>query len=144
MSDVAWQIEHSVETTAGQDFAWKFMSNVVNWDDPPAQFTLFGPFVTGTHGSTQVPGQPAQRWVLQQVTPMESYTIEFFMDRAGMLFEWRFTPLPNGRTRLTQHAELRGENAATYLAVVEQALAAGLAPGMRRIAAAMDLAYTSR
>jgi hypothetical protein len=75
---------------------------------------------------------------------MESYTIEFFMDRAVMLFEWRFTLLPNNRTCLTQHVELRGENAATYLTVVEQPLAAALAPRMRRIAAAMDLAYTSR
>jgi hypothetical protein len=42
MSDVPWQIEHSVETTAGQDFAWKFMSNVVNWDNPPCSSPYSG------------------------------------------------------------------------------------------------------
>jgi hypothetical protein len=42
MNDIAWSIEHSVETTAHLAFAWLFMTNVKNWDDPPAEFRLIG------------------------------------------------------------------------------------------------------
>src|SRR5271170_7542531 len=103
MNSVAWETEHSVETVANVAFAWAYMSNVSNWDDPPAQFALDGPFVSGGQGTTQMPGQPARHWQLREVTPMESYTIEFSLDGATMSFEWRFSELPHGRTRLAQH-----------------------------------------
>jgi hypothetical protein len=142
MSDAAWETEHSVETHATLSFAWDFMSNVAKWDDPPAQFDLQGPFVTGARGTTQMPGQPAQHWQLANVTPRESYTIEFPLDRAILSFKWMFHPL-SGRTRLTQHVRLSGENAAEYLATVQQTFSSNLAPGMERIADAIDRAYAS-
>jgi Polyketide cyclase / dehydrase and lipid transport len=143
MSDVMWETEHSVDTNASSSFAWKYMSHVTNWDDPPAQFELDGPFVTGGWGTTKMPGQPAQRWQLRDVRPMESYTIEFPLDGATLLFEWRFNPLPDGRTRLTQHIALKGEDASAYLADVQGTFASNLAPGMSRIAMAIDKAYTA-
>jgi hypothetical protein len=142
--DIAWQTEHSVESATPPDFAWMYMSNVANWDDPPAQFTLDGPFADGSSGATQMPGQPSQRWQLRDVTPPDSYTIEFPLDRAVMYFKWRFTTLPDYRTRLTQQIILTGENAPAYLDVVQQTFASSLQPGMKRIADAIDSAYLSR
>ena len=46
MDDITWEIAHSVETHAPRAFAWEFMSNVANWNDPPAHFQIDGPFVT--------------------------------------------------------------------------------------------------
>jgi hypothetical protein len=43
-------------------------------------------------------------------------------------------------TRLTQRIQLRGENAAALVTQVQAAFAESLAPGMRRIAAAMETA----
>jgi Polyketide cyclase / dehydrase and lipid transport len=140
MSDVTWETEHSVETAANSTFAWTYMSQVTNWDDPPAQFELTGSFVTGGQGTTQMPGQPTQRWQLRAVRPSESYTVEFRLDRATLSFEWKFKALPDGRTRLTQHIVLKGENASTYLAYVQGAFTSGLAPGMSKIARAIDKA----
>src|SRR5882757_2702779 len=103
MSDVAWEIEHSVETSASPVFAWTYMSNVENWDDPPAQFKLDGPFAAGSRGATHMPGQEPLHWTLREVHPPISYTIEGELDRAIILVEWQFSGLPDGRTRLTQH-----------------------------------------
>jgi hypothetical protein len=143
MSDVTWETEHSVETAANSTFAWTYMSQVANWDDPPAQFELDGPFVTGGQGTTQMPGQPTQHWQLREVRPMESYTVEFLLDRATLSFEWRFNALPDGRIRLTQHIALQGENASAYLTYVQGVFTSGLAPGMSRIAVAIDKAYAA-
>jgi hypothetical protein len=143
MSDLTWETEHSVETAASSTFAWTYMSQVTNWDDPPAQFELHGPFVAGGQGTTQMPGRPTQHWQLREVRPMESYTVEFRLDRATMSFEWTFTALPGGRTRLTQQIVLKGENASAYLTDVQGAFASGLAPGMSRIGKAIDKAYAA-
>jgi hypothetical protein len=65
------------------------------------------------------------------------------LDRAAMLFEWRFDGLADGGTRLTQHIVLSGENAAAYVAQVQSAFTSSLAAGMERIAAAMERAEAS-
>ena len=137
MTQPDWQTEHSVETIAGPEFAWAYMTNVANWDDPPAQFRFNGPFKAGERGTTEIPGQPTRHWHLQIVQPIETYTIEFSLDRATLSFTWRFNGLPDGRTRLTQVITLQG----AYLPDVQQAFASGLAGGMNRIAAAMNKAY---
>jgi len=71
---------------------------------------------------------------------MKSYTLDMALDRAGMLFEWRFDELANGRTRITQLIVLNGENSAAYLAQVQSAFTSSLAAGMSKIAAAMERA----
>lgn len=144
MSDVVWEIAHSVETDARPAFAWTYLTNVANWDDPPAEFELHGPFTAGSRGTTRMPGQEPREWRLREVSPMKSYTLEMGLDRAAMSFEWRFDGLDDGRTRLTQHIVLKGENAAAYRAQVQEAFTSSLAAGMNRIAAAMGRAEADR
>lgn len=141
MSDAVWEIEHSVEITATPDFAWAYMSDVTNWDDPPAQFKLDGPFKAGARGTTEMPGQPPRQWQIRQVKPGQSYRIELSLDRASLSSEWSFARLHDNGTRLTQHVSLEGENASVYLAEVQQAFTSSLEPGMNRIAQAIDRAY---
>jgi hypothetical protein len=142
MSKAAWETEHFVETHASQRFAWEFMTDVANWNDPPARFHLDGPFVTGAQGTTQMPDQPAQHWQLRDVTPLDSYTVEFSLDRATLSFKWMFHPV-SGRTRLTQSVQLSGENTAEYRDSVQKTFSLNLAPGMERIAIAIDRACSS-
>jgi hypothetical protein len=142
MSDVAWETQHSVDSQASLPFAWAYMSNVSNWDDPPATFELEGPFTAGARGVTRIPGQETRRWRLAEVKPLESYLLEAELDGAAMSFEWRFDRLGEG-TRLTQHIRLQGENAAAYVPQVEAAFASNLAPGMDRIVAAIERAEHS-
>lgn len=137
MSEVAWELAHSVETDATPAFAWSYMTSVANWDEPPAEFELDGPFAAGSRGTTRMPGQEPRHWHIQEVIPMRSYTIETPLDRAALSFEWRFEALADGRTRLTQRIVLQGENATAYVAQVQAAFLSSLPAGMNKIAAAM-------
>ncbi len=91
-----------------------------------------------------MPGQPPQHWLLRNVVTQESYTIEFPLDAATMYFKWSFAELADGHTRLAQHIVLEGQNAATFLPIVQQTFTSSLRTGMERIAASIDAAYTPR
>ncbi|MGH7488978.1 MAG: radical SAM protein, partial [bacterium] len=65
------------------------------------------------------------------------------LDGAALSFEWRFDELPGEGTRLTQHIVLRGQSAAAYLPDVQAAFTSNLAPGMSRIARAIERAEAS-
>lgn len=138
MSDIAWEISHSVETQASLPCAWNFMANISNWSDPPATFELDGPFQTGSRGTTHMPGQEPRHWTLADVRAPESYVVEAGLGGATLSVTWRFDGLAGGGTRLTQRIVLRGENDAAVVEQVRAAFTPGLAPGMSRIAGLME------
>jgi Polyketide cyclase / dehydrase and lipid transport len=144
MTTVPWEITHSVETDAGPAFAWNFWTDVTNWDDPPAEFALDGPFAAGSHGTTRIPGQEPLHWFIREVTPPNAATIEMPLDGAALSFEWRLEGLTGGKTRLTQRIVLRGEKADMYLTQVKAGFTANLADGMNKLATAMANADPSR
>jgi hypothetical protein len=45
-------LEHSVDVNASASFVWDWRTDVRAWDDPPARFSLDGPFATGSWGAT--------------------------------------------------------------------------------------------
>ena len=136
----AWEMTHSVETDAPPDVAWKYWANIENWIDPPAQFELEGPFVDGARGITRIPGQAPMHWVIRDMRPPETATIEVQLDRASLSFAWRFAGLADGRTCLTQHVELWGEKAADYAPELDAILRVTLPEGMTKIASRMATA----
>ena len=144
MTTVSLEITHSVETSASPAFAWQFWTNIANWDDPPAEFELDGPFATGSRGITRLPGQEPLHWLIREVTPPNAATIEMSLDGAALSFEWRFVGLADGRTQLTQRIVLEGEKADMYLSQVKAVFTANLADGMNKLAAAMANADPSR
>src|SRR2546426_517750 len=89
MNDVVYQVEHSVEAPVSPAFAWDWRTDVRNWDDPPAQFQLDGPFAAGSWGTTRLPGQEPLRWQIRDVQPGKSFVMEMPLDRATLSFEWR-------------------------------------------------------
>jgi hypothetical protein len=139
MNDAVWEMTHAVETDASVEFAWAYWSDVGNWDDPPATFELEGRFVAGARGWTHTPGQPAIAWLVREVTPGVTATIEIPAERASMWFAWRFAARGPERTQITQHLELRGENADAYLGFAK-AFEANLAGGMKKLASAIAVA----
>ena len=138
MNEKLRHFEHSVEVGVSATFAWNFLTDISNWDDPPARFTLDGPFAEGTEGTTELPGLEPLRWRLVEVQAGERYSTEMPLDRAVLLFEWRFEALSERRTRLTQRITLTGENAGAFAGQVEAGFGANLSAGMRRIADAME------
>jgi hypothetical protein len=140
MNNIACQLEHSVEADVSLSFAWNWRTDVKNWDDPPAQFQLDGPFASGSWGTTLLPGQEPLRWHIRDVWPGRSFIIEMPLDRAVLSFEWQFEALSDYRTRITQHIVLSGENATAYATHVASQFGSTLADGMKRIADAMSIA----
>ena len=135
-----WACQCSVDANVSVAVAWQFMSDVRNWSDPPAEFSLDGPFGTGTRGATRMPDGQVNPWTLRDVDPGKAYTIEGggFLERAFMLFHWRFDPVTEHQTRLTQRIELWGENAAAYVDGIRSGFEPNLEPGMRRLAGLME------
>src|SRR5262249_49558710 len=136
-SHIALQLEYSVEVAVSPAFAWQFRTDVSNWNDPPAQFALHGPFQTGSRGSTQLPGQEPLHWHIRDVRHRESFVTEMPLDRATLTFEWYFHSAAEDRTRLTQRIILSGENAGAYVGQVEAGFGPNLAAGKNKIAADM-------
>jgi 16S rRNA (guanine(966)-N(2))-methyltransferase RsmD len=138
-----WQMEHSVEAGVPRDLAWSFMSKVSNWSDPPAEFTLDGPFADGARGTTLLPGQPPLSWSLRNVRSPETYTVVGDLGGATFSAIWWFTPIGAYRTRLTQRLVLEGENGAAFRDPIADAFGPNLAPGMEKIAAAIERSLRS-
>jgi Polyketide cyclase / dehydrase and lipid transport len=133
-----WICQHSVDVDVSVSFAWQYMTDVANWSDPPAEFTLEGPFAAGTRGTTRMPGQPDRHWTIQDVTPGRAYAIHGSLaEDAFVLFHWQFDALSEHRTRLTQRLELCGEHAAAYINDIQSAFEPHLEAGMHRIAELM-------
>jgi len=136
----AWEMTHSVETDAPPDVAWKYWTNIENWIDPPAEFELDGPFVEGARGVTRIPGQSPMHWVIRDMHPPETATIEVQLERASLSFMWRFAGLADGRTCLTQRVELQGEEASVYAPELDAVLRVTLPEAMKKIADRMATA----
>jgi len=134
-----WICQCSVDVDVAASFVWQYMTDVRNWSDPPAEFALEGPFASGTRGTTKMPGQPVNSWIIRDVDPGRAYTIEgdSFLEHASLLVHWQFDRLAEGRTRLTQRLELSGEKAARYADKIRAAFEPNLEPGMQRIARMM-------
>ena len=139
-SDLVWQTEHSVETEASLAYAWSYLTDVRNWNDPPAAFALDGPFAAGSEGTTVMPGHPPARWRISDVQPGRSYTLENRLEGATLSFTWSFDAVSDRRTRLTQRIVLTGAGAAAYAPQIEASFGANLPRGMERIAAAIAAA----
>ena len=137
MTDVAWQLEHTVQADVSATFAWNFWTDVTNWDDTPARFVLEGPFAAGSAGTTLMPGSDPLAWRIQDVLPGRSATIVIQLDRAILSTTWSFDAISDSRTNLTQHLVLSGENAAAYIDQVQAGFGSNLPEGMKKVAAAM-------
>jgi Polyketide cyclase / dehydrase and lipid transport len=144
-AEPAWTCQASVEADVPASFAWDYMTDVRNWNDPPAEFALEGAFADGSRGTTSLPGRAAVHWTIGSVDPGRAYTITSMLpEGASLLFHWEFAALRADKTRLTQRLELHGEDAPRHVHDVRAAFESNLEPGMRRIAAMMQAAAAQR
>ena len=70
-----WACERSVDVDVPAGFAWRYMTDVRNWNDLPAEFDLDGPFANGTRGTTRMPDRPPASWTIAEVDRGSGYTI---------------------------------------------------------------------
>jgi hypothetical protein len=128
-------VSHSIDVDVDQMFAWAFWTNITNWDDPPATFTLNGPFAAGSTGKTLIPGSPSIDWTVLHAHDGRA-TLEIPLEGTALRFAWTFDPLGGSRTRLTQRVTLSGTKAEAYLADTRAAFSR-IAGGMARLATGM-------
>lgn len=138
---ITWQTEASVEANVPIEFAWQFMIDVSNWADPPARFSLEGPFEAGTEGETTMPGQRPVRWWLAEITPKTRYVIDYPMEGAQLSFVWQFESVSDESTLLTQEIVLTGEKAANFKEGIAAGFGEDLESGMERIAGMIEEAF---
>jgi hypothetical protein len=138
MSEPAWEFRFSIECNATQQFAWRFWTDITNWNDPPAKFDLDGPFEIGARLTTTLPGETLYS-VIRDLQPEREATIEMQLPDAILSFRWKFEKLTGDRTRITQGLVLSGANAKSFVAQAT-AMEARVPDGMRKVAAAIERA----
>src|SRR6266851_219912 len=140
LREAIWQFEYSVDCRATPRFAWNYWTNVSNWNDPPAEIELGGPFASGSRLTTKIPGRDPLHSTIRNVIAEREATIDMQLPGAVLSFHWRFDELSAGEhTRLTQRLSLSGDNAHEFIEQVpifEQTVP----EGMERLAAAISAA----
>jgi hypothetical protein len=114
----------------------ELLTNVANWNDPPASFHLDGPFDVGSRLTTSLPGQILHS-VIRDVVAEREAIIEMQLAEATLSFQWVFESLTEHKTRITQQTVLSGPNAGTS---VPQAgmLEQSVPDGMKKLVAAIE------
>lgn len=136
LEEPAWDFQHSVECKASRESAWKYWTNIANWDDLPAKFELDGPFEAGSRLTTILPGQTLHS-VIRDVKSGHEATIEMQLPDAIVSFHWSFEELSEDRVQITQRITLAGRNAKSFVA--EASVLERTAPdGMKKLAAAIE------
>ena len=138
MCEPAWEFRYSIECNATRQFAWRFWTDIANWNDPPAKFDLDGPFQTGARLTTTLPGETLYS-VIRDLQPEREATIEMQLADAILSFHWKFEKLTEDRTRITQRLVLSGANAKSFVAQAT-AMEASVPDGMKKVAAAIERA----
>jgi hypothetical protein len=133
-----WEFEHVAECNAPRQFCWRYWTDIANWDDPPARFSLEGSFANGSRITTELPGQTLVS-VIRDVREGHAATIEIGLPNALFSFHWSFVDVDGKRTRISQRLVLSGEDTAIFL---DQAKVMGKnAPeGLKKLIAAMERA----
>ena len=138
MSEPAWEFQYSIECNTTQKFAWRFWTNISNWNDPPAKFDLDGPFEIGARLTTTLPGETLYS-VIRDVQPEREAAIEMQLPDAILSFYWKFEKLAENRTRITQRLVLSGANAMSFVAQAST-MEASVPDGMKKVVAAIERA----
>jgi hypothetical protein len=131
-----WEFQYSIECNVTLEFAWKYWTNIENWNDPPAKFHLNGPFEAGRQLMTILPDQTLHS-LIREVEPERAATIEMLLPDAILSFNWTFEKLAAKRTRLTQRIVLSGPNAASFVPHAKM-MEASVPQGMEKIAVAIE------
>jgi hypothetical protein len=139
MSATEWRFEHAVECGVPREFAWAYWTNIGNWDDPPAQFRLDGPFRAGARLTTVLPGEELH-WVIREVQAGFGALIEMELMRAVVGLRWRFEGTGDRSTRISQTVSLSGDGAEA-LAGPARMFEANMPEGMRKLAQAMERSW---
>jgi len=128
MTDSVWTFTYSVESNTGRDFSWRYWTDIANWNDPPAQFVLDGPFDVGSKLTTTAPAGTYHS-LIRHVETGAAATIEMQLQDGVLSFHWKFEDVTASRSRITQRLILSATDPASIAQarLLEQTVPAGMA-----------------
>ena len=141
-SSVTWAFQHSVNCDVPRLFAWRYWTDIANWNDPPASFHLDGPFQAGSRLTTTLPEQTFH-WVIREVvngSQSNEAIIDMQLPGAILSVQWKFESLSEDRTRMTQWLTISGANAEPLVA--QASMFEKTTPeGMEKLAATIERSF---
>ena len=141
MNGPAWTFEYSIDCNTSRQFAYRYWTDIANWNDPPARFELDGPFEVDSRLTTTLPGQTYHS-IISHVDPDRAATIEMQLTEGVLSSRWEFEDRTESRTRITQRLILSTTNASL---VAQATLLEQTTPGgMNKLVAAIERAFNER
>jgi polyketide cyclase/dehydrase/lipid transport protein len=134
---MAWQFQHTAESSARPADVWRRYVDVPNWPEWSQKGVerahLDGPFEVGTTGKSKPPGMPGGSFRLIEVQPEAKFASESRLPGGRMLFEHVIEPSGEG-VRITHRATIDGPLAFLYTAIARRSIERGLPDGVERLA----------
>jgi hypothetical protein len=135
---MAWDFEHSAESSADPHAVWRRYVDVEHWSDWSRQGVewsrIDGPFEVGTKGESKPPGSRRLAFKLVTVEPDKCFASEVRLPGARLRFEHAIEPTEPGSC-ITHRVTLEGPLAFLYTRMVRKGVEQGLPDGVDRLAA---------
>jgi len=134
---MAWQMEHSAESSASAAAVWRRYVDVEHWSEwsqkGVERSSLDGEFEEGTTGKSKAPGFPEGKFQLVTVEPEKQFVSEAKFPGGRLTFEHMIEPADGG-TRITHRATLDGPLTFVWSQVIGRIVKRGMPEGVERLA----------
>jgi uncharacterized protein YndB with AHSA1/START domain len=134
---MAWQMEHSAESSARPAAVWRRYVDVEHWSEwsqkGVERSSLDGEFEEGTTGKSKAPGFPEGKFTLITVEPEKRFVSEAKFPGGRLTFEHMIEPADGG-TRITHRATLDGPLTFLWSQVIGRMIKRGMPEGVERLA----------
>jgi Polyketide cyclase / dehydrase and lipid transport len=134
---MAWQCEHSADSSASPAAIWDRYVDVENWSEwskkGVERSSLDGKFEVGSKGMSKAPYLPKGSFELIVVEPQQRFISKAKLPGATLVFEHVVEPTDAG-SRITHRATLDGPLTVVWTPLVGRIIERGLPSGVDRLA----------
>jgi hypothetical protein len=133
---VAWQCEHSADSSASPQDVWQRYVDVENWKEwskGVEESSIDGDFEAGTKGTSKSPNLPRAKFELLEVESERRFTSQAKMPGGALVLEHEIERTEGG-SRITHRATLDGPLTFVWTPVVGRIVKRELPPGVERLA----------
>ena len=134
---MAWQYEHSADSSASPAAVWDRYVDVDNWSQwskkGVERSSIDGDFEVGTKGKSKAPGLPEGKFELIVVEPQQRFVSKAKLPGGTLVFEHMVEPTDGG-ARITHRATLDGPLTFLWSPVIGRIIKRGMPNGVERLA----------
>jgi hypothetical protein len=134
---MAWQFEHSADSSASPAAVWDRYVDVEHWSQwskkGVERSSIDGDFEVGTEGMSKAPNLPKGKFELVVVEPEQRFASKAKFPGGSLVFEHMIEPTDGG-TRITHRATLDGPLTFLWRPVIGRIIQRGMPDGVERLA----------